>query len=208
MGDNLLKNFISGIVSGVLISIGGTVYLSTDNKIAGALLFTVGLFTICSFGFNLYTGKVCYSIEQDNEYRKLLPVIWLGNFAGCVLTALVLSVTRIGPELKERAIAVTDLKESGSLLSVFILAIFCNILIYIAVEGYRSIPHELGKYLALVFGVVVFILSGFEHCVANMFYFAMAGKFSLSMLVFIIVNTLGNSVGGILANRVKIYVSK
>jgi len=54
----------------------------------------------------------------------------------------------------------------------------------------------------------VFILSGFEHCVANMFYFAMAGKFSLSMLVFIIVNTLGNSVGGILANRVKIYVSK
>ena len=50
------------------------------------------------------------------------------------------------------------------------LAVFCNVMIYIGVEGYRSNPHELGKYLALFFGVCVFILCGFEHCVANMYY--------------------------------------
>ena len=51
-------------------------------------------------------------------------------------------------------------------------------MIYIGVEGYRSNPHELGKYLALFFGVCVFILCGFEHCVANMYYFTMGGAWS------------------------------
>ena len=55
------------------------------------------------------------------------------------------------------------------------LAIFCNVLIYIAVEGYRSIENSLGRYLAVFFGVTVFVVCGFEHCVANMYYFTAAG---------------------------------
>ena len=57
---------------------------------------------------------------------------------------------------------------------------------------------EVGKYLALLFGVTVFILCGFEHCVANMFYFSMAGIFSVQMLVFLLLNTVGNCIGGLL----------
>ena len=59
-------------------------------------------------------------------------------------------------------------------LSLFILAIFCNILIYIAVENYNCNPQEVGRYLAMFLGVVVFIFCGFEHCVADMFYFSLA----------------------------------
>ena len=56
---NRIKTFVYAILAGVSIAIGGTVFLSVENKMIGALLFTVGLFTVCTFGFNLFTGKVC-----------------------------------------------------------------------------------------------------------------------------------------------------
>ncbi len=89
-------------------------------------------------------------------------------------------------------------KLDDSLLSLFILAVFCNILIYLAVESYKNNPHPLGKYLGLFLGVAVFVAVGFEHCVANMFYFTVAGMWSGQAFVAILVMTLGNSVGGVL----------
>ena len=83
-------------------------------------------------------------------------------------------------------------------MSLFFLGILCNILIYIGVEGYKSIQHEFGKYLALVFGVMVFILCGTEHCVADMFYLWMGGAWSARAVVCILVITLGNAAGGVL----------
>ena len=62
--DNL-KTSVYGIIGGVCISIGGCAFLSLDSKIAGAIFFVVGLFTICTFGFNLFTGKVCYALQND-----------------------------------------------------------------------------------------------------------------------------------------------
>ena len=70
-------------------------------------------------------------------------------------------------------------------------------MIYIAVEGFNRNPHELGKYLALFFGVVVFILCGYEHCVANMYYFSVAGAWSGKALLYLLVMTLGNAAGGV-----------
>ena len=101
-----------------------------------------------------------------------------------------------------------QVKLGDSLISVFILAVFCNMLIYIAVEGFKSIPHDLGKYLALFFGVTVFILCGFEHCVANMFYLTVAKAWSGKAAIFIIVNSLGNAVGGILLHNLKLKFAK
>lgn len=195
---NYLKTFVLGMTAGLAISIGGIVFLASDSKYVGALFFTVGLFTICTFGLSLFTGKVCYALEQKPSYLLELLLIWLGNFCGCILTGLLMQCTQMAPALMEKAQIVCDTKMAGSYLSTFILGIFCNICIYIAVDGYQRCPHELGKYLALLFGVVAFILAGFEHCVANMFYFSMAGIFSGRMLLFLIINTLGNTLGGIL----------
>ena len=90
---------------------------------------------------------------------------------------------------------------------MFLLAAFCNILIYIAVEGYGKNPHEVGKYLAIFFGVMVFILCGFEHCVANMYYFSMAGMWSGKALLYILVMTLGNAAGGVLFPLVRAWIT-
>ena len=146
------RAFVGGILAGISIAVGGTVFLSLENRVLGAVFFTVGLFAVCTFGFNLYTGKICYVFDNGRDFALDLPLIWLGNLAGAFLTA---------------------------------------------VEGFRSNPHPLGKYLSLFFGVTVFILCGVEHCVANMYYFSVAGMWSWKTLAWVLVMTLGNSVGGV-----------
>ena len=191
------RTFVGGILAGISIAIGGTVFLSLENKVLGALFFTVGLFAVCTFGFNLFTGKVCYVFDQDKTYALGLPLIWLGNLAGAFLTGLAERATRVGPALAEKAQAICTVKLNDGLLSIFILSFFCNVLIWLAVEGFKNNPHPAGKYLSLFFGVAVFILCGFEHCVANMYYFSVAGMWSWKTLAWVLVMTLGNAAGGV-----------
>lgn len=91
-----------------------------------------------------------------------------------------------------------DTKLTDSPLSIFILAVFCGLLMFIAADGYKTITNNVGKILAVFLPVVVFILSGFEHCVANMFYFTLAQVWSGKAILWLMIMTLGNSAGGIL----------
>ena len=195
---NKLITFVSAMLAGISIGLGGFVFLSVDNRIAGALLFTVGLFCVCTFGLNLYTGKVCYALQKNKEYNLNLPIIWLGNLAGTASLAGAIRLTRNVKALSEKAQALCLVKTNDNMLSLFFLGLVCNVLIYIAVEGYNSNKHDLGKYLSLFLGVMVFILTGTEHCVADMFYFWLSGTLSIKALVAILVITAGNTVGGIL----------
>ena len=193
-----MKTFVSAVLAGISIGLGGLVFLAVDNRVAGAALFTIGLFVVCTFGLHLFTGKVCYALENDRAFALALPVIWLGNLAGTGLSAGCANLTRLAPALREKAASLCQIKLDDSLFSLFLLGILCNILIYIAVEGYKSNPHELGKYLSLFFGVMIFILCGTEHCVADMFYFWMAGLWSGRAILSVLIITLGNAVGGVL----------
>lgn len=161
---------------------------------------------ICTGGLHLFTGKVCYIFERDKDYLIDIPIIWVGNLIGTNVVAGLLTLTRVQPALYEKAHALSELKLNDNLLSIFVLAVFCNILIYIGVDGFNNIKHEVGKYLALFFGVVVFILCGFEHVVANMFYFGMGQAWSLKTLGYLGIMTLGNAVGGVLFPLIKMAI--
>ncbi len=195
---NYVKTLMSSILAGMCIGIGGVVFLSVDDKLVGSFFFTTGLFVICTMGLHLFTGKVCYVFKNGKNYAMSLPVIWLGNFIGTYIVAALVALTRVGGGIMERAAGLCSTKMGDSFVSLFVLGVFCDILIYIGVEGYKSVPHEVGKYLSLFFGVMVFILCGFEHCVADMFYFSAAGMWSADALVRILVITLGNAFGGVL----------
>ena len=194
---NKFKTFISAILAGISISLGGTIFLSLDDKVIGSFLFAVGLFCVCTGGLHLFTGKVCYACFNDRDYAISLPIIWLGNLVGAFITATVIGLSRIG-NISEKASQMCEVKGNDSLLSLFVLGIFCNVFIFIAVEGYKTIP-DAGKYLAIIFGVMGFILCGTEHCVADMFYVSVAKAWSFDFLIRIIVITAGNSLGGIAA---------
>lgn len=201
-----LNTLLSAILAGMCVGLGGVAFLAVDSKVLGAALFTVGLFTICTFGLNLFTGKVCYVLEHGRHYALALPVIWVGNLLGTGLTALLARLGRSGGAMAEKAAGMCAAKTQDSFLSLFVLGVLCNILIYIAVEGFRSNPHELGKYLSLLFGVMVFILGGTEHCVADMFYYWVAGAWSARAVAAVLVITLGNAVGGVFFAAARRYL--
>lgn len=192
--------FLKAAAAGITIGIGGAVYLTLDNKVIGAVLFGVGLYTIVLNGLFLYTGKVGYLISAQDKKAYILQLVftWLGNLAGTALAATAISATRIR-NLGRTAEVLCKTKLADTPHSILILAVFCGILMYVAVDGFR----EKGNPLILFFCVTVFILCGFEHCIANMFYFSLAGAWSLRAVIYILLMTLGNSVGGILLPLVK-----
>ncbi|MCF0110901.1 MAG: formate/nitrite transporter family protein [Erysipelotrichaceae bacterium] len=193
---NWKETLIKSTLAGIAIGIGGVIFLSVDNKVTGALLFTLGLFTICTRGYFLFTGKIGYVLKEKNYLQ--LVIIWLGNLLGTNLTAILMTVTRVAPALQEKAAILSAAKTNDSYLSLFVLGIFCNILMYVAVDGFRTNTHEPGKYLGLFLCVGGFILCGFEHCIADMFYFGMAGAWNVHTILCLLVITAGNITGGLL----------
>lgn len=198
--------WIQSILAGICIGIGGALFLAIDNKVIGALFFTLGLFTICTRGFHLFTGRIGYVFENSPAYSASLIITWLGNLIGTNLVALALTFTRNAAAFQEKARGMCDIKLNDSLLSVFVLGIFCNILMYIAVDGFRTNKHEIGKYIGLFLCVAGFILAGFEHCIANMFYFGMANMWSSHTIIWLLGMTAGNIVGGILIPLCKHFI--
>ena len=190
--DVLLKAFLAGI----MIGIGGSVFLACDNKYLGAFLFGLGLFSILFFGFNLYTGKIGYAVENKPSYIIDLVLIWIGNLLGTFFVGFSLQFSRVGQVFSEKAAGMCETKLNDDLLSIFILAFFCGMLMFVAADGFKTIKNSTGQVFVIILPVAVFILCGFEHCVANMFYFSVSNKWDLNTFIYMLVMTLGNSVGG------------
>lgn len=193
-----IEILIKSILAGIMIGIGGTIYLSLDNKTVGSILFAIGLFIIVVYSFNLYTGKMGYLINNFNKkYIRELIITLIGNFIGTFFVGFVLRYTRIYTSISDKAKGLVDIKLNDTLISILILSFFCGILMYLAVNTYKEVK-DIGKYLAVFLGVIVFILCGFEHCIANMYYFSVSSTWSLNTLLYLLVMILGNSLGGIL----------
>lgn len=189
----MLRKISNGILAGIMISIGGCVYLSCDDKYIGAFLFSVALLSICYKGFALFTGKIGYIVEShDRESVSEILFSILGNAIATVICGYM--VIYAIPALSEKANAICSLKLMQAPLQTFIRGIFCGILMFLAVNIYREHKTTMG----ILFCVPVFILSGFEHSIANMFYFALSGIVSLNAFIYLLIVILGNSVGGIL----------
>lgn len=187
----LFKSFLAGI----MIAIGGTVFLSIENKVIGASLFSIGLFGVLIYNLNLYTGKIGYLITYFNlKYIKELIITLIGNFIGACSVGFILRYTRIYDNIYEKSLILANTKLNDNILSIFILSIFCGLLMYYAVNGFKK-QTDFGKYLVVYLGVAVFILCGFEHCIANMYYFSVADIWSLKTLGYTGIMVLGNSLG-------------
>ena len=192
------RQLVSAILAGMLIGMGGTVFLSQSNPVVGSFLFAIGLYTIVAFQLHLFTGKIGYTPFQKPIYIIELAITWFGNLLGTGLTALMVKNSRIGAPLVEKVLGVAQTKLSDNFLSIFLLAIFCGMLMFIAVDCYRNVQGSTLKFIGVFVPVMVFILSGFEHVIANMYYFSLAGAWSAHCVMSIIVMTIGNAVGGML----------
>lgn len=205
----ILGMFLYAIMAGFCIGLGGTVFLRLKDafpggNVVGAFFFAIGLFTICTRGYALFTGKACYLFDNPLPgYLVDLGVIWVGNLLGTMIIAGMERATGIsGVEagVNVTAVQLVSAKMDATLLSLFFLGAICNVCIFVAVNGYANNPHELGKYLSILMGVTVFITCGTEHSIADMYYWCVSGIFYEDFgqsLLRIIVISLGNVVGGL-----------
>lgn len=149
-----------GLLAGVCISMGGTIYLKVGGA-AGACLFAFGLIAVVSLGLNLFTGKSQFVWGRDWHGYSWLAGILALNFTGCLAFALLVN----SPAIEEGAMGIIDTRLSMSPLRAGLLAIGCGFIMTLAVQNAAK-----GKWLPLLFGIPAFILCGLPHCVADAFY--------------------------------------
>ena len=196
------KWFVRAILAGMCIAIGGIVLIQTRmtvgvgnglGNVIGACLFSLGLFAVVTYGFNLYTGKVGYILQNDRYYLLEVLVTIIGNLIGCFILGYFFQF--------DLAEVITQSKidgfyADGGIISFIVKAILCGVLMYIAVSAYR----DKKTISAILFCVPVFILSGFEHSIANMFYISLAGEWGCEALRITAIAIVGNGIGSWLLN--------
>lgn len=187
--------FLKSIGAGVLIGISALAFLLVANPIVGAILFSFGLITIIIQGYYLYTGRIG-GIDSTSKIPSFL-IMLAGNAIGAIGIGLLLSAT--GTVAISAAAPIVAAKLSKGIITNLIMSGLCGVMMQCAVSNYAKTKNPLIVTLC----IMVFILGGFEHCIANMFYFGLTHTFSLTALRFIIINILGNSIGAILFNRLE-----
>lgn len=199
-----MKSLINSLLAGLSISIGGFAFLSSGDKLTGAFLFSIGLFLICTMKYDLFTGKVCYLFSKEDVKFGYICIVLAMNL---VATAFMGWVTRtIKPNLVDIANKLCETKLHEG-FSVIPLAILCNVLIFYAVYEFATNDHIIGKYVAVLLCVVTFIMCGFEHCIANMYYFSVA-NYPKGSVNYLLTNIVGNALGGMIAYRLEVIRNK
>jgi formate/nitrite transporter FocA (FNT family) len=214
-----LKPFMLAVIAGVCIGFGGLLNLtciSQSLKILGGILFSIGLLTICLFGFKLFTGQVGYILGKEKGTKKKflgqLAIFYLGNLVGAVGLGYLLRLTALNTTefmAVSESLATHKLVNLGSdiggqsFYSVLILAFFCGMLVFFAVEMFRREESPaLFRVIAVITCVSAFVISGFEHCIADMFYLAFANTFEKHFgesLLSIVCGSTGNILGAFAA---------
>lgn len=156
----MIENFKSSVLAGICIGIAGFGYLA-EKSIIGAVLFAFGLLAVVHYKLKLYTGTAGFI--KRGEVGTLLLIL-LGNIVGCLLVAL---LARCSPlPLQETATDILTARMNTGILRCGLLAIGCGFIMTTAVAFARK-----QQFLPLLFGVPLFIMCGFPHCVADIFYY-------------------------------------
>lgn len=193
--DDILGVFIKGVAAGIAICLGSVAYLAVENKVVGAILFSAGLFLVLTQKYALFTGLVPYLTETKGRGVRDACVAIVGNAVGALCAGTAIGFTRLG--ITEKAAALINVKANDSLLSIFILAVFCNAIIFYAVDLYKNHEHTIARYLGTLLLIPVFILCSYEHCVANMCYMAIARAYTPGAFAMLGMSILGNTIGGL-----------
>lgn len=207
-----VATFLKGVLAGVCIALGAALFIVASkytHKVFAGLLFPLGMILVLNFGYFLYTGKICFLFNHlgrtgNLHYSLQLLFGLLGNLLGALLIGISLSFAFKGIEfsLLQTIIDYTRMivsnKLENNLAQTFVLAMFCNILIYFCVDGFAKIENHFAKHLVVILTISAFVICGFEHSIADMFYIALAGVFSWDAFLFILVVIAGNTIGGLL----------
>lgn len=177
---------IKSIMAGLMIAFAATLNLEIGG-IAGSIVFSLGLLTILFNGYHLFTGKAGLLATKQIHPMELTS-IWIGNLCGSIIFALLVSATDLAEPIRTGAAAINTIRLENLPFTNVVMGIICGILMSLAVFFYNY-----NRIYLTIMCVAAFILFGANHCVADMFYFAMGNNFAVIWpLLF---TTLGNIIG-------------
>ncbi len=222
------KMVLLGIYAGLFIAFAGiasttassTITIASVAKLVGAIVFPAGMAMVLIAGSELFTGNnliIISVLEKKVPVTKMLKnwfFVYIGNFIGALIVALLVTYGHT-PDLFDGKLAqaIVNAGAARTALSFgdsFIRGILCNILVCIAVWMAVAAKQVPGKLLVSFWPVMLFVLCGFEHSIADM-YFCLCALFTsseygitadtLTWSNFLTHNlipvTLGNIVGGV-----------
>ncbi len=189
MKNEVVNTWRSAFMSGVCVGIAGFGYLATRDMV-GSVLFAFALLGVVHYKLKLYTGTAGFINKGEGLY--LLQVL-AGNILGCLAVALLARASAM--PLQQAAQELLQARLDVGPLRGGLLAIGCGFIMTTAVTFARK-----GSYFPLLFGVPLFIVCGFPHCVADAFYYLAAPLAywqanTADILIFYVSIVLGNFVG-------------
>ncbi len=210
-----------GILAGLYIGFGGQLFLVTIasgmGKVAGGIMFSVGLILVVVAGAELFTGNITIligvlsAVVSKRQMLKNWMVVYIGNFIGSLVFAWLMYKTgllgKAGSlnDLGLLSVKVAEYKLAIPFIQAFIRGIFCNILVILSIIMAIMAKDIVSKIFCIIFPIACFVACGFEHCVANMYLIpigllAKGIPFYGTFIMFenLVPVTLGNIVGGIL----------
>lgn len=210
--------FLNSIGAGAVLSLAAATAVIAGGPAASpewaalikAVIFPIGLILIIMANLSLFTGNIYgYGACVANGCNKwqaigLLVISWFGNLIGSIWVAYGVRISIPGFDLH----AIERVANSKTLISypqLFVLAIFCNMLVCYAVSMARRNTGVL-KLFGIFFPIFLFVFFGFEHSIADMFYMLFVEKFSVqNYLAFLGIATAGNIIGGVLVTGFDYY---
>lgn len=190
---DIFKVSRSSFMSGICIGIAGFGFLSLKadgNYLAGCIIFAFALIAVVNYKIALYTGTAGFIRKNEFGY---LGLVLLGNIVGCATLSL---LTRLSPmPIQETAQALLQSRLDMGVINGALLSIACGFIMTTAVTFARK-----GSMLPLLFGVPLFIVCGFPHCIADAFFYSCVpldfwGAHLCEILVFYVSIVIGNFIG-------------
>ncbi len=187
-GNPIWKMLILGFMAGGFISMGANassaaVFSITNygvSKIVAGVVFPVGLMFVILGGAELFTGNmlICIGVLNKKITAKAMlrnwTFVWLGNLLGALTFAFLVSNTiQFNADhgmLGGYVLKIAAGKTSMTFMQIFISAILCNWIVCQTVFIIFSTKNVAGKILAMFLPIMLFVITGFEHVVANMYY--------------------------------------
>jgi nitrite transporter NirC len=218
LSEHPRKYFIRAVMAGFFIAVAmiysnvvGNIFsgdgMTAWGKFIGALVFAIAVLLIVFIGSELFTGNnfvMAFGAYDGavswGKVVKVWIVSYIGNFVGCFLFSGIW-VLAGSSGTQDYFAGFIDGKLSIAPGEMFFRAVLCNFFVCLAVACGTKCKEEAAKFLMIVICISGFVASGFEHCIANMATFTVAGfvvpGVSISSMLFsMLIVTLGNIVGG------------
>lgn len=191
-----------GIAAGVAIAIACIINAAFGGGPLGAVFFGCGLIMVMQCEMKLFTGQAGKIATGEISFLELLGILIANVFATFLMGLLINLVQRHGgtevfDKVVEVARGVVKTRVEASATANLVMGIFCGILMYAAV----NCKHIIGTVML----VAAFVVSGFAHCIADSFYYILAGNFKEIIGPFLTV-VLGNFLGCLFIPMMGMYI--